>query len=98
MAKRRSTVLSSKQEHREKLAADKQKVLHSTRTKYERYRHTVYTLLERPCTRREYLYHAVNCLLIVCSILLSIVSTVQYFADNLYFNYLIFYFEVGVAL
>ena len=59
--------------------------------KYESWRKTTYYFLERPENKVAIIYHLVNLLLIVGSIITSILSTIQSYEDNDTLRDLIFY-------
>ena len=66
----------------------------SFRDNYIHYRKHLYFFLERPESKQALIYHVTNLVLIVGSIVISILSTIQEFETDYTLNQLIFYYEL----
>ena len=64
--------------------------------KYEDIRKSVYYFLERPETKIAIIYHLINLVLIVGSIITSILSTIESYEDNVTLIDLILYYELSL--
>ena len=88
---------SSREEHRRKVETEKQAAMSAQRSTYQRKQNTVFTLLDMPETKVAYVYHAINLSMIFVSMVISVLSTVQYFSKNKFFTNFIMYIEVALS-
>ena len=73
-------------------------VLHPTTSHYERSLKSIYFFLERPERRLATFYHLLNFVLIVGSICLSILSTMDEYEEDTVIRGLIFYYEIALLI
>ena len=65
-------------------------------SRYERFQLSVFCFLEQPKNKIAIFYHIVNLIFIVASVVIAILSTVQYFENDETFNAFTLVFEMGL--
>lgn len=80
-----------------RVSLEQQKLLSKpASSKYEAYRRSVYYFLERPESRFALCYHLMNLVLILTSIVISILSTIDTFEEDQVLRRLIVYYELSL--
>ena len=91
---RREREVTSKQER--KRLMEQQKAHNEVKTPYQKRRRNVYCFMERPETKIAILYHVISLILIIGSIFISILSTIETYENNEVLMDLVLYYELGL--
>ena len=90
----REREVTSKQER--KRLMEQQKAHNEVKTLYQKRRRNIYYFMERPETKIAILYHVISLILIIGSIFISILSTIETYENNKVLMDLVLYYELGL--